>query len=110
MKKLFNLVGNLGEIAQKPRAENLKTAVYFSETFGLFIPNSTQNWTVFKCYLLNKHPPIRLNEKTVQFSGEFGRNSPKIKSGKFENSFVFSEAFGLFLPKSPQTSTVFMQS
>ena len=61
MKKLFNLVGNLGEIAQKPRAENLKTAVYFSETFGLFIPNSTQNWTVFNCYLLNKHPPISLH-------------------------------------------------
>ena len=46
-----------------------------------------------------KHPPIRLHEKTVQFWGEFGRNSPKTKSGKFENNFVFSETFRLFLPK-----------
>ena len=63
-----------------------------------------KNSTVFNCYLLNEHPPIRLHEKTVQFWGNFGRNSPKTKGGKFENSFVFSETFWLFLPNSPQNN------
>src|SRR5277367_677161 len=53
---------------------------------GYFSP---KNWTVFNCYLLHKHSPIRLHEKTVKFWGEFVRNSPKIKRGNFENSFVF---------------------
>ena len=30
---------------------------------------SPQNWTVFNCYLLNKHPTIRLHEKKISILG-----------------------------------------
>ena len=57
---------------------------------------------LINCYLLNKHSPIRLHEKTVQFWGEFGRNSPK----KAENTKLYSNfprlIFGLFLLNSPE--------
>ena len=46
-------------------------------------------------------PYIRLHEKTVQFWGDFGRNSPKIKR------FVFSETFWLFLQILPKLEQFF---
>src|SRR5277367_5284644 len=49
--------------------------------------------TVFNCYLLNKHPPIRLHAKTLQFWGEFGRNSQKV----FENTNCFQISRAWFL-------------
>src|SRR5277367_509636 len=79
--------------------------IFLSWFLGYFSP---KNWTVFNCY---KHPPIRLHEKTVQFWADFGRNSPKTKGGKFENSFVFSETFWAISPKfSPNSKSFFMQS
>src|SRR5277367_5080232 len=74
---------------------------------GFWASSKSRNWNVFNCYLLNKHPPIRLHEKTVQVWGEFGRNSPKIKRGKFENSFVFSENFGYFSQIFPKLEQFF---
>src|SRR5277367_5564072 len=65
----------------------------------------------FFLYLLNKHPPIRLQEKSFQFCGEFGRNSPK----KSENTNLYSNfprlIFGLFLLNSSlKMNSFFMQS
>ena len=37
MKKLFNFRENLGEIAQKSSAENLKTALYFQRLFDGYL-------------------------------------------------------------------------
>src|SRR5277367_2967673 len=67
--------------------------IFRSSFLGYLCP---QNWKVFNCYLLSKHPPIGLHEKTFQFYGKLKRNSPKIKRGKFEYSLVFSDFLGCF--------------
>src|SRR5277367_3957210 len=102
MKKVFK-GENLGEIAQKV-SENTKLFSNFPRlVFGLFLPNSSQNWAVFKCYLLNKHPPIRLHEKKLF---NFGENLGEIRFSQkvSENTKLISNfprlVFGLFLPNS----------
>src|SRR5277367_4556340 len=40
--------------------------IFLSWFLGWF---SSQNWTAFNCYLLNKHPPIELHEKNCSNLG-----------------------------------------